>query len=64
MHVNQRGGKKEIPILLFVEKYLFTLITNCNEKVKRISHRNVIRMIGLKKKNNDSLGYEWPLYLI
>ena len=50
MHVNQRGGKKEIPILLFVEKYLFTLITNCNEKVKRISHRNVIRMIELKEK--------------
>ena len=50
MHVNQRGGKKEIPILLFVEKYLLILITNCNEKVKRISHRNVIRMIELKEK--------------
>ena len=46
----KEGKKKEKPILLFVEKYLLTLITNCNEKVKRISHRNVIRMIGLKEK--------------
>ena len=43
-----KEGKKEIPILLFVEKSLLTLITNYN--VKKISHMNVIRTFGLKEK--------------
>ena len=48
MHINQIGKNGKLILLYIYKKY--TLITNCNGEVNKISHTNVIRTFGLKEK--------------